>query len=148
MSAISVWVSEQQHFQLPPHLARPQLKVSLLWKSWEWSEASPLSLPGTDLPSCLPPALSSVSVWAAGTTVSEQPQSWSKILVRDYHLALNIKCGQTVNKSHKAAVLRLTTANLLRLLSAASRSSVEKSEPDQQSGVISQRVFREIKVTS
>ena len=103
------------------------------------SEASLVSLPGTDLPSCLPPALSSVSVWAAGTTVSEQPQSWSKILVRDFHLALNIKCGQTVNKSHnKAAVLRPTTANLLRLLSAAPRSSVEKSENERHiGGVIS-----------
>ena len=72
--------------------------------------------------------------------LSEDLRAGAKILNGDYHLALNNKCGKTVNKSHRkaAAAVRLTTANLLRLLSAAPRSSVEKSENERHiGGVIS-----------
>ena len=46
------------------------------------------------------------------SVLSEDLRAGAKILNGDYHLALNNKCGKTVNKSHRkaAAAVRLTTA--------------------------------------
>ena len=147
MSAIPATVSDQQHdctdstlgsASTESQFALRELRVE--WRKWrDCREASPVSLPGPDLPSGLPlhSATGSLSVsrcLSSSEGSQLRPRSSSRILNRDYHLALNNKCGRTVNKSHhKAAVLRLTTANLLRLLSAASRTSLEKSENEQQS---------------